>query len=1307
MKTVARFLTHTLNKMNMRILAVAAMFAMATCCQIALAQSGAGSIEGTVADSTGAVIRGAAIHVVNNATGVAADTKSDSAGFYQVPGLFTGTYTVTITVPNMKTYEQTIDLQVAQNAVINPVMAAGTVTQQVTVSGNNVQLVTIDSGTVGAVLDNSRINQLPMNGRLLTTLGGETAPGIEGKGNGASMRANGLSEQGTDFEADGTPLDDRYYGSLTNANLPDPDSVQEVQIVMNNSSAQYQRPATEVITTKSGTNTLHGTFFETARNNGWGIAKTRTDPSDFSAPHLVRNEFGASAGGPIILPKIYHGKDKSFWFFAYERYSVGSGSYEEAAVPTLAMRGGDYSGLISSAGQLQQAYDPATTAASSNCSGTVKVNPYCRAPFVNNQIPIGRIAPASKILYAMTPLPTNSANPLVASNITAPDPAYEALPSVVFRLDHVFNDRNRAYLRFSDGNYTKDALRNSPGDAPETLAAGGIPAGANTNSNSPSDTIAASIGYTHIFSPTFYSETVLSQQWYEYRTSLTIYNGDYESMLGLPNNFGETGFPSIGSASSGTTLIYGFQSSQDDYYSAQIISTIDENLSKTIGKHQMSFGGRYQHERLGILPQQSADTEGFGPFATALENPSSGSNYTAQTNTGYAETDFFLGAADSYTASLVPPYTHMHDMEFSAYFQDNYHVARNFTVNLGLRWEAYPAPWVKYGLLRSFDLKNDAEVLAVPASTLISEGYTTQAIITNLENIGVKFETPSEAGYPSALVNNNNLNFGPRFGFAYLPFGGKHGTVIRGGYGRYYFPENLRQSYAAAFQGLPDATSFNQSYTAANQSPDGLVNYLLRTPQTVIMGQNSANVVNSGTITSILPGVAGTMLAPDLPESYANQTSLTVEQPMKGNSALRVSWVLNQGNNLESQFDFNEHPSTFTWEVGTGTALPTGGASVIGTPQQNTYATTATGPYDQTTYGSGITWLGHEGWSNDNELEANYERLFHHGIAYQILYVWSKPMHVGGASAEVSNTSAYAAQSYGDSGAGSWTSPYGTVGPVVLPPPGPAGTASYDTYRALERYELYSPDITIPFQHIQFNWIYDLPFGTGKRLLSNSNRFVNEVVGGWQIAGSGNILSQAFQPTSTNYGPTNPLKVYKHKAPITDCRSGVCYNAYEWFNGYLAPSAISGNTCSNSAGTKVVSGLPSNWVPYQSPIDTDCNSADAAYKYYNTNDVNVTLSNATVLQGVGFAPGTEGTNPFNRTTVAGPTNYTVNLSAFKVFPITEKISLRMNVDAFNALNVQGYNNPNATDGTEAVLPNGVSTSFNTARQLQFTARLTF
>lgn len=1269
------------------------------------AQSGAGSIQGTVTDSTGAVIPQASIHVVNQATGVAVDTKTDSAGFYQVPDLFTGTYTVTISALGMKTYEQNIELLVDQAAVINATMNPGSVTQLVHVNANAVQLTTTDSGVVGTTLENARINQLPMNGRDILTLANETTPGLDSCDQAPSC-ANGLLPGGTVFEIDGVTLQSDEFGG-TNAGteaLPDPDAIQEVKIETSGEGAQFATPATGVMTTKSGTNQLHGSLFETARNNLWGIAKSRQDPSNYAAPEYIRNEFGASVGGPIVIPHLYNGKDKSFFFFAYERYSLAQLGYEQGTVPTMAMRNGDWSGLVNGSGVLQQLYDPATTAPNTACptptGGTVNTQ-WCRSPFPKsatgapNQIPMNRISPLAQMLYAITPPPTTTANPLVTDNINIPSPGYTVAPNITFRLDQVFNENNRAYLRYTSNIETNIGLRNNQGNEPVTIAgtANGTnwPAELSGLSSSPSALFAAAAGYTHIFSPTFFAETILSQQWLNQSNKAggPSPSTDVAAELGLPNNFGLKGFPDI------TASIRDVEGTEYQYWITGIISTLDENLTKISGKHQMQFGARYRHERVGYQTNQDLDHVDFGAYATALENPATNSTgaYTALSNTGYADADQFLGAAEDYTLNLEPPYIHFHDMEFDGYFQDNYHVARNLTLNLGLRYEAHPALWMKNGTLVGFDLKNDAEVLGAPVANLIAEGYTTQPIITNIENDGGKIETAQEAGLPSALANNYDFNFLPRFGFAWQVLQ-KWGTVLRGGYGRYIYPVPSYFTVDQITSVAPFAANYEESYISAAQSPDGLPDYLLRAPQQVVAGLNSANVVNTNSTTSILPGSSDmdpSFLDPTDAPDYVTDANVTIEQPLKGNSALRVSWNYAHDANVWDDYYLNEHPSTYVWEMKTGTPLPNG--SVIGS---NQYAATATGPYDQTTWSGSMREIQKNGWTTDNMLQANYQRLFHSGVAYQISYIWSKPMHTGGESG--SDGYVYPSADYIYSAVGRMTSPYGTVISPTLPPPQPANTAPYAYYKALNRSENYMLDTNFPQQEIKFNGIVDLPVGRGKWLLHSANRFVNQLAGGWQIAGDGNIHSQAFTITSSNWGPTNPIHVYKHKVPITDCRSGVCFKEYEWFNGYIAPTANADVDCA----TNCLSGLPGSWAPYQTPIDTTPGT-----KYYGDNEVSITLPGQAPAD-IAYSPGSD-VNPFSKTVLSGPFNWSADASLFKVFPITERVNLRFQMDAFNVFNYQGQANPSGSDGTTpCTTPGGVGcSSANTARQLQFTLRLTF
>ena len=363
-------------------------------------------------------------------------------------------------------------------------------------------------------------------------------------------------------------------------------------------------------------------------------------------------------------------------------------------------------------------------------------------------------------------------------------------------------------------------------------------------------------------------------------------------------------------------------------------------------------------------------------------------------------------------------------------------------------------------------------------------------------------------------------------------------------------------------------------------------------------------------------------------------------------------------------------------------------------------------------------------------MQVSYQRLFHHGFGYQINYVWSRPFRIGANSTRDSLD--YPIQDYMGvlgTAAGVSYAPAAGESPITTPaaPPAlPQGAVSWADYKALNRFQDYKiePYYATPFHHITVNGIYDLPVGQGKLLLGHANRLVNEVVGGWQIAGIGQIESQSFAPGSSNWGPTSPIKTYKKSVPIVDCQAGAgtskCFNRFMWFNGYISPKVLpasNGGTCVPGVSNPgCVTGLPTSYIPYEAPINNNPNIATN----FGNNNVNIMGPNIAGAGGVlgaplsvAFAPDSNqtyaGNNLFSRSIVHGPFNYETDLSVFKEFPIRERMNFRVNVDAFNALNIQGYINPNATSGEESVIPGGIdnTTSFWAARQLQLTMRFSW
>jgi hypothetical protein len=517
-----------------------------------------------------------------------------------------------------------------------------------------------------------------------------------------------------------------------------------------------------------------------------------------------------------------------------------------------------------------------------------------------------------------------------------------------------------------------------------------------------------------------------------------------------------------------------------------------------------------------------------------------------------------------------------------------------------------------------------------------------------------------DGGLPSRGIAGSNANFLPRIGFAYKPSFGWRGTVIRGGYGEYIYPVPVRNSIRYLTASYPFTAGYSQSYTSAAQSPDGLPNPLLRSPLTVITGVNSANVVDTNSTTALLPGIGpGTVASADYPPAKVREANFTIEQPFKDGSVFRASYVFTHGENLDQNYQINDAPSTYTWQVKTGTTPPTG-----------TFAGVATRPYDNKTWG-GITQSTKLGFSNDSSLQFNYQRPSRHGFGYQVFYVFSKAFRVGG------NT-------FRDN----VLYPAALFAPGAIPQGMDVGT-QLEPSREFNRWQNYRPDTAIPLHRVSFNGVVDVPVGKGRHFLRGTNRLLDALVGGYQLAFVGTVVSQSFQVATGNFGASNPIKLYKNSVPVTDCRSGVCRPAYMWFNGYLAPTVI-------NAASRGVQGVPSDYQPYLAPINNVPGTTN-----FGNNNVLVTLANGQQVT-TAYSPGPSGVFPYNSTVLQGPKNFQADISLYKEFRFTERIKLRFNVDAFNAFNIQGLVNPNTTDGIQSL-----QTSYWTPRQIQLSGRLTF
>jgi carboxypeptidase family protein len=1201
------------------------------------AQTGVGQIQGTITDPTGAVIPNAAVELEQTATRNRFHTTTSGVGFFVFPSLAPGEYQLDISAAGMQKWQGKVSLATGQRGVVDAVLHVSRAAEQVVVAGDVTPLVTTTAPTIATVVERARIEQLPLNGRSIQTLLTITVPGLEG--NASQPKVYGLRDSAMEILQDGVNLQDRNTGAIQ-SRPPGLDTVQEFRVETAVSSAKLDRPASAIISTRSGTNQLHGSTFLTGRNSGFGVARQRQDFFT-KAPHLVRNEFGASVGGPVYLPKLYNGKNRTFFFAAWEEFRLRQAATSPSAVWTAGMREGDFSGLFDAQGRRITLYDPWSVGAGPA---------YTKTPYVGNQIPIGRLSPLAKYIFGVTPLPTEpNINPLVANNYNGLAPTVTNSRTLTFRGDHRLRDQDSLFGRYSRG--LNDQMNR------RAFSTAGFPITSDNLYNREtyyeiSNTAMGS--WTHIFTPAFFVESVatLSLINWQYSLNQPSARQNISAQFGTPNPFNVNGAPYINNAGYQGVSLNGIvpRSQYTKIFSGE------QHYAWARRNHQIEFGWRYRHEILDTIPDRpSQSTLDFGSMATAIYNPSTGTAWGTQPQTGDNGANFFLGIAGSYSQSRPPGAFDMKGKDVSGYVQDNWKLRRNLTINLGVRWQ-YLGPYLdSRGMTSVWDFPSKSLVKTVTIQELIDSGYTTKPIADGYAGIGVKWTTPDKAGLPDSMVSVSRRNFSPRLGFAYAPRTGNRSVVLRGGYGMYFFPIPAR-TFSELRLNPPLQGSYSYSWNNSAQTVDRQANSLLRFAPTVIAGVNSANVLDISQPPTVLPGVQITGLATDLPTARAHEWNLTLESEILNDTVVRAGFVGTAGRKLEMMELFNTNPiSNYVWYVSTGLALP-----------QGTYANTARRAYDQTVYGD-IRIYSKYGYSNYAGVQLEAERRFRRGLAFQFFYLMSN------------STSTGATPSQG----GDFTVNGVQQADRFLPGDFPSKLEDR------VRFYRYSRDADIPKHRVRFNFLYDLPFGAGKKFAANIGSKWNRVVGGWQIAGYGASNSRYFSLPAANWGPAGKLEVYGKQFPIEDCRAGGCFRGYLYYNGYLPSTVI--NT---AAGVK---GVPQNYTPLVQPINPAVPTGSVDANFNNTNNVFVRLKDGT-NQLVAYD---NGLNVLRNQVVNGPWITNITASVYKSVPLTERVILRFNLDAFNVLNQPG----NPTPSGEGII--SLRNSAQGARVMQYTARLTW
>src|SRR5215469_14856028 len=540
---------------------------------ILTAQTGSGTVQGVVRDASAGVIAGANVTIVHTATMGRYSTTTNEVGFFHFPPTQFGSYKITVDAAGMQTWEGEFLLQVGQTVDISPVLTVGSLATQIAVGGEVAPLVATSDAVISTNLERARIEQLPLNGRSIASLVLMSTPGLSsGQDGSVNPIVSGLRDS-VEMYQDGAVIKSRDTGDFS-GRLPGLDSVQETRVETSLSSAKFNRPASITLLTQSGTNKLHGSLFETARNSAIGVARRRQDYYT-KPPHYVRNEFGGSVGGPVFLPKLYNGKNRTFFFTSLELLRSVTASTLSTNLVTTAMRQGDFSGLIDSLGRRQVLYDPWTTGPAPT---------WQRMPFPNNQIPVNRESPIGKYLFGVTPQPTNAANPLLDNNYfgLALTVTHDYMSTT--RIDHRLSDRDQLFGRVTVAKH----VQTYPRAVPTTDNATSMVYDFYFDQN-------AAGSWTHSFSPTFVSETLVTfSREHKFVGAVDV--------PGIPNLAEYLGMPiplhnSPPFAASGGN--FGMEyAPQPARLSFTDILVIDENLTRIRGRHEIQFGGRFHQEYL-------------------------------------------------------------------------------------------------------------------------------------------------------------------------------------------------------------------------------------------------------------------------------------------------------------------------------------------------------------------------------------------------------------------------------------------------------------------------------------------------------------------------------------------------------------------------------------------------------------------------------------------------------------------------------------------------------------------------------------
>ena len=816
-----------------------------------LAQLQSGRIVGTIYDPQRSGIPGATVTVTNVATNIARTAVTDSQGNYVITPLDPGTYNVTAEVPGFQTTRREgLELTVGQSSRVELVLNLGTLSTEVQVTAET-PLLNTESATLSEVITNEQIVDLPLNGRGFHELArltsgvallpptGNTQPVRPEVVNGNVI--GGVAGSQTRFLLDGVDITEEHQGGTWIQTSVD--ALQEFSVSQNAYSAEFHGAgATFNVTTKSGGNAFHGSVFEFMRNDAF-------DSKNFFAVNkekLERNQFGGTLGGPVMIPGLYDGRNKTFFFASYEGHRRQQGVVDVSNVPSAAQRQGNFSGMA-------PIFDPLTT------RSVAGVN--TRTQFPGNQIPADRISAQARFFMQYIPLPNAPGNTYVSNPITS----FNA-DQMTLRLDQEINSQNRLFAR-----YSKHANEETRQDRWDTLGS--------TRLEGPAFNVALSL--TSNFGSSLVHEVRFSRMYGQYRSTAYFQGQGVNLVQQQAGVRGLEGIQDPNIASLPAFSISGYQGfsgnagdGRPKWQDRGEYELID-SLTWIKGRHILKFGGRMYHRNI-LFTDARSHNGSFNFNGVMTQRP------VTSAGTGVSFADFLLGHPNSVTRSNPATWWGGSGTYWHGFIQDDFRLTNKLTVNLGLRYEYTPWLTSYRNQAAVFDPTRDKPIIVSSDSDQIDLGAQALADV-GYRLFGDLIQTSSQAGVPLQLTENDTNQWAPRIGFAYR-LGDR--TVVRGGYGMFYEAEGT--SGRLNFHFLPFSMSETVNATTNVVPTRTMANFFLDVPFGAGVGS-----------------VGWNPLTLDADFGYDQRWNFGVQREVASRMSLEVNYVGTKGTNQQQAEPIN------------------------------------------------------------------------------------------------------------------------------------------------------------------------------------------------------------------------------------------------------------------------------------------------------------------------------------------------------------------------------------------------------------------